>query len=148
MGVTYAEFGTRRRHSYKVHDLVIGSLAKKKENTKFIGSSNVHFAMKYGVKPIGTHAHEWFMFHAAEYGFKMANKIALDHWVDVYRGDLGVALSDTFTTDVFFNQFDKNSQNYLMAFVTTAETARILQTKPLLITKKTASILCTNTSFF
>lgn len=47
------------------------------------------------------------MFHAAEYGFKMANKIALDHWVDVYRGDLGVALSDTFTTDVFFNQFDK-----------------------------------------
>ena len=106
LGVTYAEFGTRRRHSYKVHDLVIGSLAKK-ENTKFIGSSNVHFAMKYGVKPIGTHAHEWFMFHAAEYGFKMANKIALDHWVDVYRGDLGVALSDTFTTDVFFNQFDK-----------------------------------------
>ena len=51
--------------------------------------------MKYGVKPIGTHAHEWFMFHAAEYGFKMANKIAFDHWVDVYRGDLGVALSDT-----------------------------------------------------
>jgi nicotinate phosphoribosyltransferase len=30
LGVTYAEFGTRRRHSYKVHDLVIGSLAKKR----------------------------------------------------------------------------------------------------------------------
>lgn len=106
LGVTFAEFGTRRRHSYKVQDLVVDAL-NKKEDTTFIGTSNVHFAMKYGVKPIGTHAHEWFMFHAAEFGFKMANKIALEHWTDVYRGDLGVALSDTFTTDVFFQQFDK-----------------------------------------
>lgn len=106
LGVTFAEFGTRRRHSYKVHDLVVDSLIKS-QNSKFIGSSNVHFAMKYGVKPIGTHAHEWFMFHAAEYGFKMANDLALEHWVDVYRGDLGVALSDTYTTEVFFQQFDK-----------------------------------------
>lgn len=106
LGVTFAEFGTRRRHSYQVHDLVVKSLIQNK-NFKFIGSSNVHFAMKYGVKPIGTHAHEWFMFHAAEYGFKMANALSLEHWVDVYRGDLGVALSDTYTTDVFFQQFDK-----------------------------------------
>ena len=106
LGVTFAEFGTRRRHSYKVHDLVVDTLVKNK-NTKFIGSSNIHFAMKYGVKPIGTHAHEWFMFHAAEYGFKMANALSLEHWVDVYRGDLGVALSDTYTTEVFFQQFDK-----------------------------------------
>ena len=106
LGVTFAEFGTRRRHSYKVHDLVVHSLIQN-GNSKFIGSSNVHFAMKYGIKPIGTHAHEWFMFHAAEYGFKMANEIALEHWEDVYRGDLGVSLSDTFTTDVFFRQFDK-----------------------------------------
>lgn len=107
LGVNFAEFGTRRRHSYKVHDLVVDSLVKDNPSGKFIGSSNVHFAMKYGIKPIGTHAHEWFMFHAAEYGFKMANELALEHWVDVYRGDLGVALSDTYTTDVFFQQFDK-----------------------------------------
>ena len=106
LGVTFAEFGTRRRHSYKVQNLVMESLTQKKEST-FIGSSNVHFAMKYNVKPIGTHAHEWFMFHGAEFGFKMANELALEHWVDVYRGDLGVALSDTYTTDVFFQQFDK-----------------------------------------
>ena len=104
--VRYAEFGTRRRHSYKVHDLVMEALTRN-SNSGFTGSSNVHFAMKYGVKPIGTHAHEWFMFHAAEYGFKMANAISLEHWVDVYRGDLGVALSDTYTTEVFFNQFDR-----------------------------------------
>lgn len=106
LGVTFAEFGTRRRHSYQVQDLVVEALIQNK-SSKFIGSSNVHFAMKYGVKPIGTHAHEWFMFHAAEYGFKMANAISLENWVDVYRGDLGVALSDTYTTDVFFQQFDK-----------------------------------------
>lgn len=106
LGVTFAEFGTRRRHSYKVQDIVVKALVQK-ENSTFTGTSNVHFAMKYGVKPIGTHAHEWFMFHAAEFGFKIANKISLEHWVDVYRGDLGVALSDTFTTDVFFQQFDK-----------------------------------------
>jgi nicotinate phosphoribosyltransferase len=47
------------------------------------------------------------MFHAARYGYKMANTLALEHWVDVYRGDLGIALSDTFTSDVFFQQFDK-----------------------------------------
>ncbi|MEJ8605457.1 nicotinate phosphoribosyltransferase [Riemerella anatipestifer] len=105
LGVTFAEFGTRRRHSYKVHQLVMEALMEEKG--QFIGTSNVHFAMKYGVKPIGTHAHEWFMFHAAEYGFKMANQLALEHWVDVYRGDLGVALSDTYTTEVFFRQFDK-----------------------------------------
>ena len=106
LGVNFAEFGTRRRHSYNVQNIVVDALKKRATNT-FIGTSNVHFAMKYGVKPIGTHAHEWFMFHAAEYGFKMANEIALEHWVDVYRGDLGVALSDTFTNDVFFQQFDK-----------------------------------------
>lgn len=106
LGVTFAEFGTRRRHSYKVHDMVVNSLVQN-QNSKFTGTSNVHFAMKYGVKPIGTHAHEWFMFHGAEFGFKMANKLALEHWVDIYRGDLGVALSDTYTTQVFFQQFDK-----------------------------------------
>ncbi|WP_374164734.1 hypothetical protein [Arcticibacter sp. MXS-1] len=63
--------------------------------------------MKYNTKPIGTHAHEWFMFHAAKYGFKMANSLGLEHWTNVYRGDLGIALADTYTTDIFFEQFDK-----------------------------------------
>lgn len=106
LGATFAEFGTRRRHSYQVQDLVVKTLSKEKSST-FTGTSNVHFAMKNNIKPIGTHAHEWFMFHGAEYGFKMANALSLEHWVDVYRGDLGIALSDTYTTDVFFNQFDK-----------------------------------------
>ncbi|ATA75374.1 nicotinate phosphoribosyltransferase [Capnocytophaga sp. H2931] len=106
LGVVFAEFGTRRRHSYYVHNLVMQTLTKS-QKYNFSGSSNVHLAMKYQVKPIGTHAHEWFMFHAAEYGYKMSNALSLEHWVDVFRGDLGIALSDTYTTDVFFKQFDK-----------------------------------------
>lgn len=104
--ITLADFGTRRRHSYEVHDLVMRTLKNHPSKT-FIGTSNVHFAMKYETTPIGTHAHEWFMFHAAKYGYKMANLLGLEHWSDVYRGDLGIALSDTYTTEVFFRQFDK-----------------------------------------
>ena len=105
LGVKFAEFGTRRRHSYNVHRLIVKTLMKH-SGDNFTGSSNVHMAMLYNTKPIGTHAHEWFMFHAAEYGFKMSNAMALEHWVEAYRGDLGVALSDTYTTEVFFKQFD------------------------------------------
>lgn len=101
-----AEFGTRRRHSLAVHEAVVHTL-KKYGGDSFNGTSNVHLAHKYKLKPIGTHAHEWFMFHAARFGFKMSNAMALEHWVDVYRGDLGIALSDTYTTEVFFESFDK-----------------------------------------
>ncbi|MDI3322293.1 nicotinate phosphoribosyltransferase [Pinibacter soli] len=106
LGVTVADFGTRRRYSYHVQQKVIESLSRF-GGKSFVGTSNVHFAMLHNTRPIGTHAHEWFMFHAARYGFKMANTMSLEHWVDVYRGDLGIALSDTYTTDVFFAQFDK-----------------------------------------
>jgi nicotinate phosphoribosyltransferase len=106
LGVTLADFGTRRRFSYQVHRLVLSTLCEF-GTPAFIGTSNVHMAMLHQTKPIGTHAHEWFMFHAAKYGFKMANAMGLEHWVDVYRGDLGIALSDTYTTAVFLKQFDK-----------------------------------------
>lgn len=106
LGVTVAEFGTRRRHSYQVHKVVMDTLMNFVDKG-FVGTSNVHFAMLHNVKIIGTHAHEWFMFHGARYGFKTANAIALKNWVEVYQGDLGIALTDTYTTAVFFSQFDK-----------------------------------------
>lgn len=104
--INIAEFGTRRRHSFHTHDLVVKTLTEQGK-PGFVGTSNVYLAMKHKTKPIGTHAHEWFMFHAAKYGYKMANRQGLDHWVDVYRGDLGIALTDTYTTDIFLQQFDK-----------------------------------------
>ncbi len=106
LGVKVAEFGTRRRHSYEVHTIVADAL-KKYGGNSYVGTSNVHLAMQTGVKPIGTHAHEWFMYHGARFGFKVANGISLDRWVNAYHGDLGIALTDTYTTDVFFTQFNK-----------------------------------------
>jgi len=105
LDVKVADFGTRRRYSYSIHNLVVQTL-KNYGGNSFVGTSNVHFAQKYGLVPIGTHAHEWFMYHAAQFGYKQANKIALENWVKTYRGDLGIALSDTFTTEVFFRSFD------------------------------------------
>ncbi len=102
------DFGSRRRYSYDNQLEVCTDLSKMFGAERcFLGTSNVHIAMKLGINPIGTHAHEWFMFMAAKYGFKMANEKGLEHWVDVYKGDLGIALPDTFTSDVFFKSFDK-----------------------------------------
>jgi nicotinate phosphoribosyltransferase len=47
------------------------------------------------------------MFHGAEFGYKRANYLALENWVNVYDGDLGIALSDTYTTDVFLQNFSR-----------------------------------------
>jgi len=101
----FADFGTRRRYSYENQDRIV-TLFKRHGGDKFVGTSNVHFAMKYDLKPIGTMAHEWIMVHAAIYGYKMANTLASENWVDVYGGQLGTVLSDTYTTDVFFRTFD------------------------------------------
>ena len=106
MGIRIAEFGTRRRHSFQVHQQVVEVL-KATGGESFTGTSNVALAHRWQVRPIGTHAHEWFMFHGAGYGFKMAGSMALENWVNVYRGDLGIALSDTYTSKVFFESFDK-----------------------------------------
>lgn len=104
--IPIADFGTRRRFSYAVQDEVVNIFSKEAGPT-FVGTSNVHLAMKYGVKAIGTHAHEFFMAHGAICGYPLANQHALNAWADEYKGDLGIALTDTFTTDVFFKQFDK-----------------------------------------
>lgn len=100
----YSDFGTRRRFSFDVHDLVIKTL-KENSGEYFKGTSNVFLAMKHDLIPLGTHPHEWFMFHASQFGYWSANSRSLDAWVEVYQGDLGTALSDTYTTDNFFNSF-------------------------------------------
>lgn len=105
LGIKFADFGTRRRYSDINQVFVLEDLINSAGNN-LVGTSNVYYAKHFGLKAIGTHAHEWFMFHAAKYGFHEANKLALENWVKVYKGDLGIALSDTFTTDAFFKSFD------------------------------------------
>lgn len=101
----FSEFGTRRRFSFEVQDKVLGYL---KQHARYCtGTSNCYFAMKHGMKPMGTHPHEWFMFHGAQFGYKHANYLALENWVNVYDGDLGTALSDTFTSDAFLSNLSR-----------------------------------------
>ncbi len=102
----FADFGTRRRFSYAWQDQII-QILKKELPDNLRGTSNVFFAMKHGILPIGTMAHEWLM-AAQALGPKLANsqKFALEHWAQEYRGDLGIALSDTVSFDAFLNDFD------------------------------------------
>ena len=59
----FADFGMRRAYNDLTEDYVVKYM---KENCPtFVGTSTVYLAMKYGVKPIGTMAHECFMFQAA-----------------------------------------------------------------------------------
>lgn len=44
LGITVAEFGTRRRYSYQVHRLVLQAISQYGQGC-FIGTSNVHMAM-------------------------------------------------------------------------------------------------------
>ncbi len=104
MEADYSEFGTRRRFSFDVQDKVIGAL-KANSGEYFKGTSNVYLAMKYNTTPIGTMPHEWFMYHGAVFGYRSANIKGLEAWVDVYDGSLGIALTDTYTTDAFFDSF-------------------------------------------
>jgi nicotinate phosphoribosyltransferase len=102
----FADFGTRRRFSRPVQDLIVKNLDNRCDN--FVGTSNVYLAKKYGVKPIGTMAHEWIQAHQ-QLGVRVVDsqKEALQTWANEYRGDLGIALSDTIGFDAFLKDFDK-----------------------------------------
>ena len=104
MEADFSDFGTRRRFSFDVQDKVVSYL-KMYSNKFFKGTSNMYLAMKYDTTPIGTMPHEWFMFHGAVYGYRAATVKALEAWVDAYQGSLGITLTDTYTTDVFYEQF-------------------------------------------
>lgn len=102
-GFTFADFGTRRRFSHDWHDYVIKRLSK----TPYLaGTSNVFFAKEYGLRPIGTMAHEWIQAGQAFTHPRDSQKFMLDRWVDEYQGQLGTALSDTMGFDYFLKDFN------------------------------------------
>lgn len=102
-GCKFADFGTRRRRSHGVHRLVVNDLIK---SPGFVGTSNMLLAYINNVKPIGTMAHEWIMGVSALEGLRHANRHALRIWSEIYKGSLGIALTDTFGTDAFLADFD------------------------------------------
>lgn len=136
-GCKFSEFGTRRRRSYKAHEIVMQSIYEAAQEYKdlnlegaFSGTSNVYLAKRFNVNPIGTvgkphsyrklscykcmcslfsspAAHEFFMaISALENNVQHANGIAIQKWLETYNGALSIALTDTFTTDVFLRDFN------------------------------------------
>ena len=107
-GFKFSEFGTRRRFSFKWQDKVINILKKKIPKSCFVGTSNVYFAKKYDILAVGTNAHEYYQVGQALDKVRLAEsqKFMLQSWVNEYRGDLGIALSDTLGTDKFLKDFD------------------------------------------
>ena len=104
--VTYSLFGMRRRFSAEVEDRVT-ELLKAHSADNYFGTSNVYMAYKHNVNVSGTHPHEWVQFHGSIYGYKMANYMSMENWIDVYDGDLGTVLTDTYTTEIFLQNFSK-----------------------------------------
>lgn len=102
----FSDFGTRRRFSGEWHEKVIQKLKAEVPNN-FTGTSNVLFAMKYDLTPIGTMAHEYLQAcQVLGPRLRESQKFALEVWVQEYRGDLGIALTDVIGLDAFLADFD------------------------------------------
>ena len=104
--ITFSLFGMRRRFSAEVEDKVT-ELLKIHSGKNYFGTSNVYMAYKHNVNVSGTHPHEWVQFHGSIYGYKMANYMSMENWINVYDGDLGTVLTDTYTTKIFLRNFSK-----------------------------------------
>jgi nicotinate phosphoribosyltransferase len=100
------DFGLRRRYSGAWQEEVVQRFAESLPN-HFRGTSNVHLARKFGLTPVGTMAHEYLQAYQS-FGFRLRDfqKAALEGWVQEYRGDLGVALTDVVGMDAFLRDFD------------------------------------------
>ena len=71
------------------------------------GTSNVALAMKYGIAPKGTMAHELFMvmsgvMHGSDDEIRSSHNRVLQEWWNEYGFDLSVALTDTYGSNFFF----------------------------------------------
>ena len=100
-----ADFSMRRRFSKDNQEEMLHDFIKFAPQC-LIGTSNVMFSRRFDLTPIGTQAHEWYMFHAAMYGVLAANPIGLEKWVATYQGALGISLTDTYGSKNFWENFN------------------------------------------
>lgn len=101
-----SDFGTRRRYSFEWQKHVVQTLHQTAPEI-VRGTSNVLLAKELGITPIGTMAHEFMQaFQALDVRLRNFQKAALEAWVQEYRGDLGIALTDVVGMDAFLRDFD------------------------------------------
>jgi nicotinate phosphoribosyltransferase len=103
-GLSIADFGTRRRHSFLWQEYVVDAMASNLGRS-FIGTSNAFLAHKHDLEAIGTNAHEIPMVVAAlapdDQALKASQYRTLDLWQSTYEGALRIMLPDTFGTTQF-----------------------------------------------
>jgi nicotinate phosphoribosyltransferase len=102
----FFDFGVRRRFSADWHAEVVTRLRDELPR-HFKGTSNVRLAHELGLVPIGTMAHEYLqMYQTLGVRLRDFQRAALEDWVQEYRGDLGIALTDVLSMDAFLADFD------------------------------------------
>ncbi|CAN5897444.1 nicotinate phosphoribosyltransferase [soil metagenome] len=113
-----ADYGTRRRFSKEWHEEVLRTLSARLgpvlvparttgKPPQFAGTSNVLFAMKLGLIPLGTMAHEYLQAcQALGPRLRDSQVFGFEMWGREYRGDLGIALSDVYGMSAFLRDFD------------------------------------------
>jgi nicotinate phosphoribosyltransferase len=101
-----SDFGTRRRFSAAWQEEVLKTL-RREVPQYFAGTSNVWFALRNNLTPLGTMAHEYMQAcQALGPRLRDSQVFAFDKWAQEYRGDLGIALSDTYGFAAFLRDFD------------------------------------------
>ena len=110
--IKFSDFGTRRRFSRIWQEFVIWKLKEELQNN-FVGTSNVALAKRFGLKPIGTMAHEEDMvysgiFHGSDDEIRASHNKVLQDWQSVYAPDLLIALTDTYGSDFFFRDMTRD----------------------------------------
>jgi nicotinate phosphoribosyltransferase len=101
-----ADYGTRRRFSRDWQEEVLLTM-RRELGAQLAGTSNVHFARLHDMVPLGTMAHEYLQAcQALGPRLRDSQVFALESWAREYRGDLGIALSDTYGFDAFLRDFD------------------------------------------
>jgi nicotinate phosphoribosyltransferase len=105
-----ADYGTRRRFSKAWHEEVLRVLTSRLGSGltgRFAGTSNALFAMKLGLTPLGTMAHEYLLAcQALGPRLRDSQVFGFETWAREYRGDLGIALSDVYGIEPFLRDFD------------------------------------------
>jgi nicotinate phosphoribosyltransferase len=101
-----SDFGLRRRFSAAWQHEVVATLTAQAAQW-FKGTSSVLLAKQLGIAPLGTMAHEYMQSYQS-LGVRLRDfqKSALEDWVQEYRGDLGIALTDTVGMRAFLADFD------------------------------------------
>lgn len=104
--IAFSDFGTRRRFSRGWQEYVVRGLAQAMPE-QLLGTSNTVMAMQYGLRPIGTLAHELYMVMAgimaeSDGTIRASHNRVLQAWWEEYGWGLSIALTDTYGTDFFF----------------------------------------------